>query len=425
MRIKLDANLSLSIKRVFQRESVEVFVVVANTFAWYTLVYIFYRSIVENLPLTASESLSTFVFFYLGIAFSAVLNSVIIRKVARDFLLLIWFFLGVCASLLLFVIDISLPTSAYAVSIFLGVSIGIGLPSCLAYFADAVKLENRGKAGGIIWASAGVGTLVFAAPAYILNNIATAILLLTVLRLSGLLFFLFKREQKTAVGLKRDYPFHAILRDSHVLLYLLPWVMFCLINWIESPIVENLFGSEFFNFVTFTEFAISGVFALVGGIFSDWVGRKRIIIIGFIMLGIEYAVLSFLQNSIISRYIYIAFDGITWGMFAVVFFIVLWGDLAKDSLKEKYYIIGGLPYLLASFLQVFIKQYIASIPENMRLGLVNTAFSLASFFLFLAILPLIYAPETLPEKKIADRQLRKYAEEAKKIVEKEVEKKKV
>lgn len=415
----------MSNKRIFQRESLEVFVVVANTFAWYTLVYIFFRSIVENLQVTASESLSVFVFFYLGIAFSAVLNPFVVRKVARDSLLLVWFFLGVCASLLLFAIDVALPMSAYVISLFLGVSIGIGLPSCLAYFADAVKLENRGKAGGIIWASAGIGSLMFVAPAYMLNSIAIAILLLAVLRLSGLLFFFFRHEQKIAVGLKRDYPFHVILRDSHLLLYLLPWVMFCLINWIESPIVENLFGSEFFNFVTITEFTISGVFALVGGIFSDWVGRKRIIIIGFIMLGIEYAVLSFLQDSMISRYIYVVFDGVSWGMFAVVFFIVLWGDLARDSLKEKYYVIGGLPYLLAGFLQVFIKQYIVSIPENVRLGLVNTAFSLASFFLFLAILPLIYAPETLPEKKIADRQLKKYAEEAKKIVEKEAEKKNV
>jgi hypothetical protein len=54
---------------------------------------------------------------------------------------------------------------------------------------------------------------------------------------------------------------------------------------------------------------------------------------------------------------------------------------------------------------------------------VSAAFSLASFFLFLAILPLIYAPETLPEKRIQERKIKKYAEEAKKVVEKQAGKK--
>ena len=47
-----------------------------------------------------------------------------------------------------------------------------------------------------------------------------------------------------------------------------------------------------------------------------------------------------------------------------------------------------------------------------------TAFSLAAFFLFLAVVPLMYAPETLPEKKMKERQLKQYIEKAKKIKEK-------
>jgi hypothetical protein len=46
------------------------------------------------------------------------------------------------------------------------------------------------------------------------------------------------------------------------------------------------------------------------------------------------------------------------------------------------------------------------------------AFSFASFFLFLAVIPLIYAPETLPEKRIKERELREYVEKAKKAKEK-------
>jgi hypothetical protein len=48
---------------------------------------------------------------------------------------------------------------------------------------------------------------------------------------------------------------------------------------------------------------------------------------------------------------------------------------------------------------------------------ISTSFSLASFFLFLAILPLLHAPETLPEKTIQKRLLEKYVEDAKKTKE--------
>jgi hypothetical protein len=50
----------------------------------------------------------------------------------------------------------------------------------------------------------------------------------------------------------------------------------------------------------------------------------------------------------------------------------------------------------------------------------STAFSLASFFLFLAVVPLMYAPETLPEKTLRERELKSYIEKAKKIKEKYV-----
>jgi len=43
--------------------------------------------------------------------------------------------------------------------------------------------------------------------------------------------------------------------------------------------------------------------------------------------------------------------------------------------------------------------------------------------LFLAIIPLLYAPETLPEKSMKDRELKNYLETAQKFAQKETEKK--
>ena len=52
----------------------------------------------------------------------------------------------------------------------------------------------------------------------------------------------------------------------------------------------------------------------------------------------------------------------------------------------------------------------------------STVFSFAAFFLFAATLPLFYAPETLPEKVMKDRDLKSYIENAKKKAAKETEK---
>lgn len=406
----MDHKPDLHISNISERGSLAVLILVGDAFAWYTLVYLLMTSTINELNLTNTETLVVFSLFYVGVACSALLNPIVAKKFrSRDFFLLFWTFIGVLATLSLLFMRISMPSSAFVTTFFVGFSTGIGLPSCLGYFADNTMVDNRGKMGGIAWATAGIGTLLLAT-LFLTADTVEAILMLTVLRAAGLLFFLF-RPKKMPPAPEQNPSYSSILTDSHILLYLVPWVMFCLINWIESPLVENLFGKEFFNTVTFVEFAISGVFAFVGGLLSDLVGRKRIIITGFIFLGIEYALLSFGQELTISRYIYIFLDGISWGMFAVVFFTVLWGDLGEHWVKEKYYVVGGLPYLLATFLQVFIRQYAGPVA-------VNAAFSLASFFLFLAVLPLMYAHETLPEKNIRDRELKQYVDKAKKAKEK-------
>jgi MFS family permease len=202
-----------------------------------------------------------------------------------------------------------------------------------------------------------------------------------------------------------------LIRDKSLILYLLPWSMFCLVNWIEAPIVENLLGQDFFFNMVFIQFSLIGIFAILGGLLSDIYGRKPVIVSGFIFIGIEYALLGIFSNFLIVRYMFIFIDSIVWGMFAAVFFTTVWGDLAENRKKELCYFYGNIPYLLAGYLSILIKPIVASIR-------VDAAFSLASFFLFLAVVPLMFAPETLPEKVIRERELRSYIEKAKRVREK-------
>jgi steroid 5-alpha reductase family enzyme len=109
---------------------------------------------------------------------------------------------------------------------------------------------------------------------------------------------------------------------------------------------------------------------------------------------------------------YTLVDGIAWGAFYTIFLITLWGDLAQGRSSEKYYAIGGLPYLFSNFMRLWLGSYVADAVTS------SAVFSFASIFLFLAVLPLVYAPETLPEKTIKDRELKQYIDKAKKISEK-------
>jgi len=114
-------------------------------------------------------------------------------------------------------------------------------------------------------------------------------------------------------------------------------------------------------------------------------------------------------------YLFLVLDGTTWGLLFSVFLTVIWGDLGENYEKEKFYTFGGLPFLLGGFLSILIRPYASGISTTI-------AFSFASFFLFLAVIPLMYAPETLPEKAMRDRDLKSYLEKAQKIVQKEKEK---
>jgi MFS family permease len=387
---------------------ISAFILVVNSFSWYSFMSVVFTSVVDNLQIALAETLSLFGVFYAGIAVSAITGHYLFRK-SRNSLLLLWMFLGVIASMLFNLIEIGIYSVALAVSLFQGISIGLGLPSALAYFADLTRFETRGRLGGITYGVSAIAMFVLLYSWSLLGS-AVSLFVLPIWRGLGLVLFMFFMRGVKFENSQSTPSNSSILGDRRLILYLIPWIMFCLVNWIEAPIVENIFG-DFYSFVISAEFAVSAIFALIGGIFADLVGRKRGIIAGFILLGTEYAVLSLVPEMLFSHYLYLILDGVSWGMFSVVFFMVLWGDLAENNRKEKYYVIGGLPYLLSNFLSVLVKPYIESIN-------VSTAFSVASFFLFLAVLPLVYAPETLPEKKIKERELKNYIEKAQKEVEK-------
>ena len=396
-------------ENVAGRRLLPAVILVTNSFTWYALTGIFFQQIISELNLHDHETFAVLSFYFLAIGFSVVLGATLVRS--RRKLLLFWMLIGTISSLSLLFIGNNLPTSAYLVALFVGISIGVGLPSCLAYFIDATSIDNRGMLGGIAWSITSLSIFLFMMGMSILSYFSIILALITFRFLGLIIFFVTSEKVKTRFEEQTVPSYSMTLGSKGLTLYLSSWIMFCLINWLELPIIGKLFGQELSALSGLIEITLSGVSALLGGFFSDKIGRKRVIVAGFVFLGIGYAVLGlFLSNQIV-WYIYMVLDGIAWGIFAVVFFMVLWGDLAENARKERFYLIGGLPYLLAGYLSVLVQPYLSTIQ-------LNTLFSFASLFLFLAVLPLLYAPETLPEKKIRERELKGYIDKAKKTREK-------
>jgi MFS family permease len=381
------------------------FVIVLNTFIWYTLTYSVLSNTIDSLHMSGTEELMVFAMYFAGTAGSAIIGATFLRR-ARETYLFVWMLAGALMTALLITVPNNSTTVNGSILFFMGVSLGIGFPSCLAYFADVTTVEARGTCGGITWGAVGIGTLVLAL--LMINfDLSLTFLTLAVWRALGFVAFFLMTRRTGKLQARSSAAYGFILHKRDVMLYLIPWIMLSLVNFIETPILEGLFADSY-ALVGFIEFALIGMFALSGGILADLVGRKRVIITGFVMLGIGYAVLSFSSELPFSQYLYTACDGIAWGMFSSVFLITLWGDLAQDREKEKYYVLGGLPFLLAGFLAIVVKPYVEFISTV-------ASFSLASFFLFLAVLPLMYAPETLPEKEIRERELKDYIDKAKKV----------
>jgi len=408
-------------KRIPLRKFAAALFLVSNSIVWYTSTnYILTSALplkkgltgvaqAQALPLTPNESLLILAAYYVGIAVAAFVGTMLFRR-SRAKWLSLWMLCGAAITALLSVSLGSNVSLDLSVSLVFGVSTGLGLPSCLAYFADETSVENRGTYGGITWATIGLSVLALLA---ITSSLARtqSLEVLTIWRLIGFfVFYSVSRNEPQINAISPTQSFKSLLERRDIVLYLLPWILFSLVNFTEAPILQNAFGSVA-TISALVEVAISGVFALVGGFLADTVGRKRVAIVGFILLGLEYAFLSLFSTTTATLVLYTLFDGTAWGMFATVFFMTLWGDLAQNNQKERFYLLGGLPYLLASFLSALVTPF---------LGVIQTsaAFSLASIFLFLAMLPLIYAPETLSEKRIREMELKTYLEKAQKVKEK-------
>ena len=385
-----------------------IVVLVSNAFTWYFATYFLMAGFIDGLHLNYLETIAIWTIDSGGAALAALLvTSQTNRLRDRERFLILWMVLGIVSSIAPLFMGTTSFLGLVLIASLWGVSFGLGMPLSMEYYAGNSTLKNRGRTGGAALLVSYLGIFGFG---FIRNyDLNTLVLSLAVWRAIGLaLFCILKNKRTTQPKMTGTTSYASILKERSFILYFIPWFLFSLINYLNIPILRSLFGREFADWSSLIEGVILGVVAVIGGFMCDSIGRKRIIVSGFVTIGLGYALLSVFPYSTVSWYFYTIADGIAWGMFGVAFLMVLWGDLAYEKPSRKYYALGGLPFLFANLLQVLIGDDLAKSIS------VYTVFPLTSLFLFLAVLPLIYAPETLPEKELKERELRQYIDKAKK-----------
>jgi MFS family permease len=398
-------------------QSVTSLFITANSISWFLLTLIIFINILsgEANQLTFVQILMLSAAYFGGLILSSIIGGTLLsKKLLKRSGLLLWALTGVmsCLLLSLFYSSASLVTML-ALFFFLSCSIGLGIPTCLSLFATQTKADNRGRWGAIIFFTVQMLSVLIL---MVLSNASFEFqfLILAIWRLAGLTgITLYNQAEKKSE--ERKTSIQSIFAERRFILLFIPWFMFTVINYIETPVLQihmSNIGTDFYDLYNLVTILIASVAAIPAGIICDRKGRKITSIAGFIFLGLGYAFLSILSGTELVAYIlFMIFDGIAWGILYTLFIFVIWGDLSDGANREKYYLLGGLPFLFAGLIQVIVQPFAASI----NIGL---SFSLASIFLFIAVLPLVFAPESMAEKIIRERELNNYVQKALNTVKK-------
>jgi len=130
-------------KKTDLRKAAPAILLVLNTFVWYILTYTVFADAVNRLHLAGIENIEVFATYFAAVSVMAIIGSKYLPRVRTKFLYL-WPFLGAIATLLLGALSNQNVLIDALIAFSLGTSVGIGLPSCLSYFAESTSIETRG-----------------------------------------------------------------------------------------------------------------------------------------------------------------------------------------------------------------------------------------------------------------------------------------
>lgn len=387
-----------------RRNFLLIFFLILNSVAWFYLIV--YKGFLATNPIPFAPSLAWL--FYLAVLVSMLIGPIVAKRVKKMHFLLIWTILGIISSVFPLISPTLGELEVAILLVFWGVAFGVGFPSCLAMIPSLTKVGERGKTGGIIFCSTFV--VIFLLFLVVKDlDISSYSLILGAWRSFGLVAFLFHATPDESLQPK-PVSYFSVIRNKTFLLYFFPWLAFCIVNYFETPILKEFYGESFWVLIGAAEFTVGALSCLIGGWLMDLRGRKFVIIFGLVMFGLGFALLTIFPHASFALAFFVIASGTAFGIFTVAFIFVVWGDMLNGERGEKFYALGNSPIPAATMLSYFFFPWLVKLS-------ISVVFSLASLFIFLAIILIFFAPELLPESVLKKRELERYAEKVKKIAE--------
>jgi MFS family permease len=401
----LTENFQLSL-----RKFLALMFLFSGSFAWFLS---FFSRFDDILSLFISSELWLNIgnlLFLLSVIASAFIGSMVVDKVDRKKLLLSLTLLGLLSSVpLVFLHDANI---ALFLCVLLGASFGSLLPLVQSYFADSTIPEERGRISGFLILSIFIFALFAMLVIELFSLDSIGILLITIgLKLTGFLPFLLVSIDKK---FEKSKPWIKVLKYKDFGIYLLAYILFNVCSglvtfiWDGRPVSDEFLAANN-NAMALRYFGIA-ILAVITGFYADKFGRKKPVILGVVLLGAAYALVG-LTLTPDTYFLQLVISGLAWGILIVIYNIIP-GDLAFPGSEYKFYTLGIIiPFILYTGINSGGRFLIFNPP----LDVFSTILSIA---LFLSVIPILYAKETLSESKIRNIRLQEHIKKVQKVVKK-------
>lgn len=204
---------------------------------------------------------------------------------------------------------------------------------------------------------------------------------------SGILLIALLKPEKTMLTAKKNEG-GSYFEKRTVLLYLIPWVLFSLVNVTlaknASVSIAQQVSSSFYLFLLGLQFIGVVLGCIIGGIVADFFGRRLSLAFSLTSYGISAALIGIFASNEILSFVYVL-NGLSWGILFTLYIFVVWSDLANKDNCAKMYSLGLTTYYLTMGIGLLTQ---ISIPIVIS--------SLATCLLvFLSNVPIVLAPELL------------------------------
>ena len=316
------------------------------------------------------------------------LSAFLVRKMNATYTLYSWSMLTSFGTVLIFLA----PNSIWGLALYymLGGLFGVTQLVFYRYFWSLTSVEERGRVGGLLglislavfpFATALSEGLDFSGTAALCIVSNLGVLAIKVLSPKGMQMSMPRGDDKQPNPEKRT-----------ILLYLVPWVIYSLVNATFQNAVsfQTLLGLSLSAKMSLFLLQLIGACfgAAIGGTIADFFGRKVALALGLTLYGFSTALSGTVRMYEIVLFAHLV-NGLNWGIFLTIYQLVIWGDLANVNNYAGLYSLGLAVFYLCTGIGQACEPMILQVP-------LAVASLFSCLLIFLSNIPVILAPEPLP-----------------------------